>query len=137
MKKKLKDIDFSTLPADKIGLILLVNLYEIRTSLQLCLEEVQSLNEVLKNESSKVKIKPSINSSIAESIKRLKELSSVISKIHSPNITDEELKSFYEMQKILSKIPKENVENFTDKFFDFFTLTPVPSKEENKKKSGS
>lgn len=133
MKLKLKDLDFSTLPSDKVGMILLVNLYEIRKNLQASLEEIQTLNEGLKNENSKIKVKPSTTASLADGIKKLKELSSAISQIHIPDITDEELKSFFEMQKILSKIPKENVENFTDKFFDFFAVTP---KKDNKK-SGS
>ena len=124
MKLKFKDLDFSTLPSDKVGMILLVNLYEIRKNLQASLEEIQTLNEGLKNENSKLKVKPSTTASLADGIKKLKELSSAISQIHIPDITDEELKSFFEMQKILSKIPKENVENFTDKFFDFFAVTP-------------
>ena len=120
MKLSLKNIDFTSIPAEKIGLPLLVKLYEIRSVLQSSIEEIQLLNEALKKEETKVKVKPSVITSLSSIQKEVKDFSSAIAKIHHTDITDEELKSFYEMQKILNKIPKENLKKFTGDFFNFF-----------------
>ena len=120
MKLSLKNIDFTSIPAEKIGLPLLVKLYEIRSVLQSSIEEIQLLNEALKKEETKVKVKPSVITFLSSIQKEVKDFSAAIAKIHHTDITDEELKSFYEMQKILNKIPKENLKKFTGDFFNFF-----------------
>ena len=133
MKLSLKNIDFSSVPAEKVGLPLLLKLYEIRSNLQNCLEEIQSLSERLKKEETKMKVKPSLINNLSGIQKEIKVFSAVISQLHQTNTSEEELKSFYEMQKILNKIPTENLKKFTGDFFEFFN---TEEKKENEK-SGS
>ena len=75
MKLSLKNIDFTSIPAEKIGLPLLVKLYEIRSVLQSSIEEIQLLNEALKKEETKVKVKPSVITSLSSIQKEVKDFS--------------------------------------------------------------
>lgn len=114
-KNRKEKLNLVELPKEKIGVLLSLNIYDIKEKIQNVLSEVDNLS-IDEEDSKKTleKLKKSIPNSLSNTLKELKKLSNDISKLYNVNISEKEMKSICEFRKAISNVSDDNISNLIE-----------------------
>ena len=115
-KRKKKDkINLSSLPKDKLGILLSVNMFEIKESILKLISNIENF-KIDENESQQSieKFKNNLNSSLSSTLKKMKNFSNNISELYDIKMTDKNIANLYEVRKFLSKVSTNNLSDFME-----------------------
>lgn len=115
-KRKKKDkINLSSLPKDKLGILLSVNIFEIKESILKLISNVENFKiDEIESQQSIEKFKSNLNSSLSSTLKKMKNFSNNISELYDIKMTDKDIANLYEVRKFLSKVSTNNLSDFME-----------------------
>lgn len=115
-KRKKKDkINLSSLPKDKLGILLSVNMFEIKESILKLISNVENFKiDEIESQQSIEKFKSNLNSSLSSTLKKMKNFSNNISELYDIKMTDKDIANLYEVRKFLSKVSTNNLSDFME-----------------------
>lgn len=114
-KQRKEKTKISDLPKEKVGVLLSINLFEIKENIQKILSQVENYSLEVENPKKNFEMLQSyLKHSLSNSIKEVKKISDDISTLYDVGIKEKDMKCLYELKKALTKVSPDNISNFME-----------------------